>query len=62
MRITESHDIHPVMKAINHPEQSPLMTEPMKALSMVLKAAADGESSHDIAAIDVVLRGPRSEM
>ena len=24
------------------------MTEPMKALNMVLKAAADGESSHDI--------------
>jgi hypothetical protein len=48
MRITESHDIHPVMKAMNHPEQSPLMTEPMNALNMVLKAAADSESSHDI--------------
>jgi hypothetical protein len=48
--MTESQEIHPVMKAISHPEQSPLITEPMNALSMVLKAAADGESSHDIVA------------
>ena len=50
MRITDSHEIHPVMKAINHPEHRPLMMEPMNALSIVLKAAADGESSHDIVA------------
>ena len=46
--MTESQEIHPVMKAISHPEQIPLMTEPTNALSMVLEAAADGESLHDI--------------
>jgi hypothetical protein len=37
-----------VKKAIQKPEKRPLSTEPMKALSIVLKAAAEGESSHDM--------------
>jgi hypothetical protein len=54
MRTTDSQDIHPVKKAIQKPENRPLSTEPMNALSMLLKAAAEGESSHDMVDVGVI--------
>lgn len=54
MRSVASHAIQPVKKAMKGPEKSPLSTEPMNALSMLLNAAAERVMVQDIFSCDLI--------